>query len=361
MPSGAPVDFTLDETQQAVADLAATVLRHDVDHGRVEQALASAGGYDETLWKAMAQAGLLALAVPESCGGDGFGPVEVHAVLAEVGRQTLPTPALATLALGVLPIATLGTAEQQQALLPDVANGRILTGALRGASGTVPNARPVADGHLLTGTAVGVPYAAQAHRILVTTDAGVFVVESAARGVTLTRTPTSAHAPEYTLRLDDVHVDDGARLTRDVRAVERFALAGAAAVADGVMAGALALTAAHVRTREQFGRPLAAFQAVAGQVADVYVVARTVGLAAVSANWRLAQGLDADDDLEVAAWWVAAELPPALQTCHHLHGGLGVDITYPLHRYYSQGKDLARFVGGAAYRLDRIGAACTSN
>jgi alkylation response protein AidB-like acyl-CoA dehydrogenase len=355
------VDFTRDETQQAVAELAATVLRHDADHGRVEQALACGSGYDETLWKAMAQAGLLGLALPESCGGDGFGPVEVHAVLAEVGRQTLPTPALATLALGVLPISALGSPEQQQTLLPDVADGRILTGALRGPSGKVPHARPVAGGHLLTGTAVGVPYAAQAHRILVTTDAGVFVVDPAEPGVTLTRTPTSTHLPEYTLRLDEVRADDRTLLTSDARAVERFALAGAVAVADGVMAGALALTAAHVGTREQFGRPLAAFQAVAGQVADVYVVARTVELAAVSANWRLAQGLDADDDLEVAAWWVAAELPAALQTCHHLHGGLGVDITYPLHRYYSHGKDLARFVGGAAYRLDRIGAACTSN
>jgi alkylation response protein AidB-like acyl-CoA dehydrogenase len=136
--------------------------------------------------------------------------------------------------------------------------------------------------------------------------------------------------------------------------VDRFAIVGAAAVADGVLAGALALTAAHLRSRQQFGRPLATFQAVAQQVADVYVTARTVHLAAVSAAWRLDAGRDAGDDLAVAAYWLAAELPKALQACHHLHGGLGVDITYPLHRYYSHAKDLARFVGGAAYRLDRV-------
>ena len=60
------------------------------------------------------------------------------------------------------------------------------------------------------------------------------------------------------------------------------------------------------------------------------------------------------EDLAVAAYWLAAELPKALQSCHHLHGGLGVDITYPLHRYYAQAKDLARLVGGAGYRLDRL-------
>jgi alkylation response protein AidB-like acyl-CoA dehydrogenase len=194
--------------------------------------------------------------------------------------------------------------------------------------------------------------------MLVATDQGGYLVDPRADGVALTRTATSTHAPEYTVTLRGAR---GELLTTDVRAVERFALAGAAALADGVLAGALDITAVHVRTREQFGKPLAMFQAVAGQVADVYVTARTMHLAALSANWRLAHDLDADEDVEIAAYWLAAEVPPALQTCHHLHGGLGVDVTYPLHRYYSHGKDLARFAGGAAYRLDRIGAPCSSS
>jgi hypothetical protein len=141
----------------------------------------------------------------------------------------------------------------------------------------------------------------------------------------------------------------------------RFAVAGAAALADGVLAGAVELTAEHLRTRVQFGKPLATFQAVAQQIADVYIVARTVSLASMSVNWRLAEGLDAADDLDIAAYWLAAEMPRALQVCHHLHGGLGVDITYPLHRYYSHGKDLARLAGGAAANLDSIGARCSSH
>ena len=99
------MDFGLDDTQQAVADLAAGVLRHDPDDRRAVAALSGEAGYDETAWKAMAQAGLLALPLPEACGGDGFGAVEIGLVLTEAGRQTLPLPALATLALGVLPIA----------------------------------------------------------------------------------------------------------------------------------------------------------------------------------------------------------------------------------------------------------------
>jgi 3-oxo-4-pregnene-20-carboxyl-CoA dehydrogenase alpha subunit len=360
------VDFALDEAQQAVAGLAGAVLRSETDNARLVQVLAGDCGYDETLWKSMAQAGLLSLALPPSLGGDGFGPVEVATVLASVGRQTLPVPALATLALGVLPVVTLGTEEQQQALLPEVADGRVLSAAIREAAHAMP-ARPATtarrDGAnlVLSGRKLGVQYAAQAHRLLVTTAAGIVIVDPHASGVTLTRAPTSTGAPEYTVALADVAVPAADLLSPDVSALNRFATAGAAALADGVIAGALALTATHLGTRQQFGKPLATFQAVAQQIADVYVTARAIGLASVSANWRLAAGLDADEDLDVAAYWLAQELPAALQTCHHLHGGLGVDSTYPLHRYYSQAKDLARFVGGAAYCLDRIGVRCSSN
>jgi alkylation response protein AidB-like acyl-CoA dehydrogenase len=342
------VDFTLDETQRAVADLAAGVLRGPTDDGRVLTALAAQPGYDEAAWKAMGQAGLLALALPEPVGGDGFGAVETALVLAEVGRQVLPVPALATLALGVLPLAAFGTPQQHEQLLTEVADGRVLTAALRDARDV-----PVHwAGDVLTGVRVGVPYAAQAHRVLVPTDEGTAVIDPRGGGVTVHRTTTATGAPEYTVRLDGARAESV--LGASAADFDRFAVVGAAALADGVLAAALDLTAEHLRTRHQFGRPLATFQAVAQQVADVYVVARTVHLAAVSAAWRLACGLDADEDLAVAAYWLAAELPKALQVCHHLHGGLGVDITYPLHRYYSQAKDLARFVGGAAYRLDRV-------
>jgi 3-oxo-4-pregnene-20-carboxyl-CoA dehydrogenase alpha subunit len=88
----------------------------------------------------------------------------------------------------------------------------------------------------------------------------------------------------------------------------------------------------------------------------VYIVARTLHLAATSASWRLAEGLDAGADLDVAAYWLAARAPAALRTCHHLHGGLGMDVTYPLPRLSALVKDLVRFVGGAEYRLDRLAA-----
>ena len=78
-------------------------------------------------------------------------------------------------------------------------------------------------------------------------------------------------------------------------------------------------------------------------------------LAALSACWRLETGREAGGDLDVAAYWLAGQAPGALRTCHHLHGGTGMDVSYPLHRYSALAKDLVSLVGGADYRLGLLG------
>jgi 3-oxo-4-pregnene-20-carboxyl-CoA dehydrogenase alpha subunit len=315
------VDFSFDDTQREIADLAAAVLRREPDQA----------------WKALGQAGLLTLSVPERLGGDGLGVIETCAVLAEVGRAGISVPALATLALGVLPIVHMGTPEQQDRLL---AEQSVLTAAL---DGTVT----VTDG-VLTGTKTHVLHAEEARWILVAADSGVYVVDPA--DLTMVRTYSSSGTPEYTLTLAGT---PGERVG-EVAALRAFALAGAVAMGDGLLSGALGLTSEHVRSREQFGKPLAAFQAVSQQIADVYVASRTLHLAAWSAIWRLSAGHEPGQALDVAAYWLATELPLAMHTCHHLHGGIGVDISYPMHRFYSLGKDLVRFAGGAEERLEQL-------
>ncbi len=133
--------------------------------------------------------------------------------------------------------------------------------------------------------------------------------------------------------------DDAARILRDL------ATAGLCLTAAGVVAGARDLTATYIKGRTQFGRSLAEFQAVAMQIADVYIASRTLDLAADNVAWRISHGLDATDDLAVAAYWVCHEGPGALRTCHHLHGGMGVDVTYPLHHYFSWVTDISHALG----------------
>lgn len=349
------MDFAFTDNQRAVADLTAEVLRRS-------------DASTEAAWKGLAQSGLLGLAVPEPLGGAGLGVLETTIVLAETGRRAVELPALATLALGVLPLAARGTPAQQEQVLPAVAAGeRLLTAALNEPGHPLPDSphtTATADGRL-TGRKIGVPYAAEAHRILVPATGpdgvtGVFLLDPATTGTTLTRTPASATTPEYTLVLEQARTD-GRLGANAVETLYAHVLAGACALGDGLLQGAIDLTTGHLRTRHQFGKPLATFQAVAQQIADVYIAGRTLGLLARSVAWRLAEGLDATEDLAVAGYWLAEELPAALYACHHLHGGLGVDVDYPLHRYSAQARDLARLVGGVDDRLTRLGAICTSN
>ena len=71
--------------------------------------------------------------------------------------------------------------------------------------------------------------------------------------------------------------------------------------------------------------------------------------------WRLSEGLDAEEDLEILGYWLTSQAPPAMRLCHHLHGGMGMDITYPMDRYYSSIKDLTRLLGGPSHRLELVG------
>lgn len=334
------MDFSPDEGQQAVTDVVASALGRD------------------NSWNALVDGGVIAFGVPERLGGDGLGLPEITSALTEIGRHGTVSPALATLGLGLLPLLDLASEEQQDRFLAGVAKGGVLSAALNEPGASLPErpATVLADGKL-SGTKIGVPFAALADWLVVTTDSGVVVVSAKADGVTLAQSPTSNGSDEYSVTFAGVAVPDTDVLVgAQVHRVNQLALAAIGAFAAGLVAGALRLTADYVATREQFGKPLSTFQTVAAQLAEVYIASRTISLAATSVVWRLAEGRDAEEDLDVLGYWLASQAPPVMQICHHLHGGMGMDITYPMDRYYSTIKDLTRLLGGPSLRLNLLAA-----
>lgn len=340
------MDFSPDPTQQAVADVVTSVLERD------------------NSWEALVAGGVTALPVPERLGGDDVGLAEVATALTEAGRRGTVSPLLATLGLGVVPLLELASDAHQDRYLAGVAKGAVLTAALHEPGAALPE-RPATtlSGNRLSGTKIGAAYAEQAEWMLVTADSGVAVISPTAAGVELIKTPTSNGSDECAVVFTDAEVDgviDGAEAHR----VNQLALAMAGAYAAGLVAGALRLTADYVGSREQFGKPLSTFQTVAAQLSEVYIVSRTLTLAATSVVWRLAEGRHADPqteaDLAVLGYWVTSQAPPMMQICHHLHGGMGMDVDYPMDRYYSSIKDLSRLLGGSSNRLDLLGAQCSS-
>ncbi len=338
------MDFSLEPAQQAVADVVTAVLER------------------ENSWEALVSGGVPALPVPERLGGDGVGLAEVATALTEIGRRGAITPALATLGLAVVPLLDLAGEAHQDRYLAGVAKGAVLTAALNEPGVALPD-RPSTTfaNNRLSGTKIGVPYGEAAEWMIVTTDSRVVVVSPKADGVKLAKTPTSNGSDEYAVTFSDVAVAeedvlDGATAHR----VNELALAMTGAYAAGLVAGALRLTADYVGSRHQFGKPLSTFQTVAAQLAEVYIASRTITLASSSVVWQLAEGRDAEDDLGVLGYWLTSQAPPVMQICHHLHGGMGMDITYPMPRYYSTIKDLTRLLGGPSHRLDLVGAQCSS-
>lgn len=339
------MDFTPDPEQQAVADVVTSVLERD------------------NSWEALVAGGVTALAAPERLGGDGLGLAEIATALTEIGRHGTISPALATLGLGTAVLLDLASDSQQDRYLAGVAKGSVLTAALNEPGAPLPD-RPATTfaGGKLNGTKIAVPYAEQADWIIVTADSAVVVVSAKADGVQLAKTPSSNKGDEYTVTFTDIAVgDDDVLSGAAAHRVNQIALAAIGAFASGLVAGALRLTADYVANRHQFGKPLSTFQTVAAQLAEVYIASRTLTLAATSVVWLLAEGRDADDDLDVLGYWLASQSPPVMQICHHLHGGMGMDIDYPMDRYYSTIKDLTRLVGGPSHRLDLVGAQCSSN
>jgi 3-oxo-4-pregnene-20-carboxyl-CoA dehydrogenase alpha subunit len=287
---------------------------------------------------------------------------EIATALTEIGRHGLIGPALVTLGFGAITLLDLASDDQQDRYLGGLAKGSLITAALNEPGVALPDRPATTFVHgRLSGTKVGVGYADNAEWIVVTTDSAVVVVSPKADGVHVSKTPSSSGSDEYVITFADVTVPDEDVLTgATAPRANQLALASIGAYTAGLVAGALRLTADYVAHREQFGKPLSTFQTVAAQLAEVYIASRTIDLASTSVIWRLTEGRDAADDLDVLGYWITSQAPPVMQICHHLHGGMGMDITYPMHRYYSTIKDLTRLLGGPSHRLDLVGAQCSS-
>ena len=119
---------------------------------------------------------------------------------------------------------------------------------------------------------------------------------------------------------------------------------------------AVRLTASYTNDREQFGKPLSTFQAVALKAADAYLDTTAIRATTLQAAWFLAEGLDAELPALTAAWWAAEAGQHCVHVTQHLHGGMGADVTYPVHRYFLWGKQIEHELGTPTRQLLTLGA-----
>lgn len=364
------MDFTLDEELEAVRVLANEIFADRATTERVREVEGSPARLDEELWAELGKAGLLGIALPEEAGGAGLGLGALCVLLEEQGRHVAPVP-LWPAAVGALAVAAHGTPGQRESLLPGAADGSSrLTVALEEFGPGDPAeprcaARPDGgsdgDGWRLTGVKAVVPSPFGAGHVLVSAAAeagpGLFLVASDAQGVSWEAAETTSHDLAATLTLDGAPAravgtpGDGAVAWTIARAAVALA-----AVQTGVAQGALRHAVTYLSERKQFGRPLGTFQAVQHQLADCYIDVDAMRVCLWQAVTSLEGGEDAAAAVLVAKWWAGDAGLTVAHRVQHVHGGIGVDVDYPVHRHFLWARQISGTLGGPSADLAKLGA-----
>ena len=367
------MDFSFSDEQEAIRDLARRIFSDHGENERLREVEASEEGVDRALWSALAQASLLGIADPEAQGGGGLGVCEVAILLEEQGRAVVQVPLWSHLLLGVAPLERFGSdAQKRRWLAPAIAGEAMLTAALT-EPGAFDSERPrvaakaEGEGWRLEGEKTCVPAGPTADRIWVPARTGedtisVFGVDPRAPGARIEPQRATNHELQGRLVLD------GLRATRDdvlgepdrgdevVRFVLERALVGLCALQLGVAEEALRRTAEYTSTRKQFGRAIATFQGVSLRAADAFIDVEALRSTLWQAMWRIDSGAPAALQAAVAKWWACRGGQRVVHTAMHLHGGIGADVDYPIHRYFLWSKQIDLSLGGAGVWLARLGA-----
>lgn len=351
------MDFTTTEDQQALVGLATQILSEQSTKKRLDSLTT---WYDEELWLRLAQAGIVGAALKEDVGGLGLGFTELALTLEQVGAHVAQVPLFETVLCAALPIDQFGTDEQRQRILPAVAAGQSLITAALVESGRDDLRRPSTalnpDG-TVTGTKTNVPLADQADLLVVSATGpdGTQLVLVDPKDATIRMGTGTSGLPLGEVELSNAKAEPLGGPDALGWLVDR-ALTGLAATALGVSAKALKLSATYTAGREQFGRPIATFQAVGHRLADAYIDVEAIRLTTLQAIWLLDAGLPGRDEAQIAKWWASEGGHRVAHACQHVHGGVGIDVEYELHRYFRWSKHLEFCFGSAQTQLLSLGA-----
>ena len=375
------MDFSFSEEQTQIRDLSRQILADNCGDDfqmayRKSQIKDSNIRYAPSVWKLMAASGLLGTAVPEAFGGSGFGLIELCQMLEEQGRHVAPIPLLSALVYGGLTLAKFGNNTQQEKFLPKLASGELLlTAAIAEESMSVAirakcTAIETAGKWQLNGLRVAVPYAEESAAILVCADIcasntaltktgkAIFIVEPQ-KGVHCEFTHSGNHEPLYSVTFKDAPaellgtVEQGDSILNFI--LNHGAVACAATMV-GITEEATRRTALFTSERKQFETTIASFQNTTMKMADCYIDIEALRSSYYEAMWKLSENKPCDADVKVAKYWASMAGHRVTHTCQHLHGGIGSDVEYPLHRYYLWFKQMDLTMGGGTKQLADLGA-----
>lgn len=366
------MDFDLSEEEQAISDLAAQILGDMSTHERLKELASADDHVDTEAWAALAAAGVVGASVPEEYGGLGLGFLATAVAMQQVGATASPVPLLQSAVMGAMPISEFGTAAQKAAFLPAIAAGSLIATAALYEEQTLPAepqtvAVPEGQGFRLTGVKPMVEAGLDADVLLVPAklpdeSCAVFLVPTDAAGLDRIRVEVTTRRPQARVDLNGVIIGRDAMLgggntpgDEIVGWIQLRASAAMCMMMAGAARSAIELAAAYTKQRYQFDRPVATFQAVSNRAGDSYIDTEAISLTAWQAAWRIDQGLPAEDAVAIACWWAAEGGFRVVHAAVHVHGGVGVDRDYPLHRHFVMARQLELTLGNGEEHLAELG------
>ena len=367
------MDFRFTDDENTAAELARKILGDKVTPEWLKAFEASEAGFASELWQALADSSLLGVAIPDEYGGMDLGFTALALLCEEVGRTVAPVPVYASLVLGALPLAKFGSDSEKTEWLPRIASGdAILTAALTEIDSSDPlspqtRAEKNGDGFRIFGQKSLVPAGEQAARILIpalTKEGSIILawVEPGMPGVRIERQSTSNRQAYALIDLDGVEVSEAHLLGGQTGGRDRLtwlvehSTVAASAIQLGVVERALEMTSEYGRERVQFDRPIGSFQAFHQRAGDAYIMIDALRLVVWEAIWLLSVDRPAAEAVAVAKYWAAEGGQFAAFACQHLHGGIGIDVDYPLHRYFIWATQFEHELGAAPHQLEKIGS-----
>jgi len=366
------LDFT--EEQDMLRDMVRGVCAEYASIESVRAMEDDPQGFSNDFWKQLGELDLLGLLIPEEYGGSGMGLLEAAIVYEEFGRALAPSPHFVSGVLGARVLLLAGSDEQKKAILPGIASGEaILTPAWLepdngfGAKGIQLRAEAQGDDYVLTGTKRHVPFASASSHLMVLArtgegDGGVdlFLVDRESAGITLTQQTTLASDTQYKVEFDGVKVSGSQRVgaagsgwgTWDAVMHEGIALLAVEAM--GGAARALEMTCEFATDRYQFGKPLAAFQAISHYLADASTNVAGGTTLAYEAAWAASAGKDIRRLAPMAKLFAAQTYRDLTAMCEQVYGGVGFTIEYDIQLFFRRAKQLQITWWDAAYLEELI-------
>ncbi|TDG15408.1 acyl-CoA dehydrogenase [Seongchinamella unica] len=366
------MDFNIPEELASVNNLAQQILNDFTTVDQLEAIERQAPRFDPDLWQALATAGLLGLDIQEQFGGTDLGYYAVTALCEEVGRTVAPAPVVPVLVSAAGTLRRFASDQQQETWLPGIAAGSLqVSSALEEYANDDPTrpdaiAAATVGGYAISGTKICVSQATIARRILLSARNGdelvVALVDPRAAGITLSPQLVTSGETLHEMAMNAVQVPDedivavGRKAVEAMQWIQRATRTALCAMMVGLADKMMRMTGSYTTEREQFGRPIATFQAVSHRVADCYIDVECLRLVTEQAASLIDQGRPAREASLIAKIWCGDTAHRVSQAAQHCHGGTGVDRDYPLHRYCLQARQIEMSLGNSAQLTAQLGS-----